>query len=266
MKSPDDLPAERLKELRARLGADDEQPEPPAEALIVWKFIPMQRGLPGWRAERVRRLEIEGRPPATRSAWRPVDVDAADEDVVLMLDTYECSDRADAREWLLSLLASVQSTAMGRLGGEAPGDLAFGMPEGGSVVFARANLVCQLRNGGRAVRSVVVPARSLDRWVAEPPQPNGRLAPEFSRVEAGPGEAGEGDLPLQLEARDPADRPVWLRISAPTGALALVGGQPRYRRDPDAAPATITVAAIGEGGVAVRTIEVGSSPGRQRGT
>jgi hypothetical protein len=262
MNRSDDPSAERTKELRARFGLDDELPEPRGETFIVWQFIPMEAGLPGWRAENVRRLEIDGRPPLTRSAWRPAGEEA---DVALMLDTYECADRADARDWLLRVLAGVQSTAYGRLQGEMPGDLSFGMPEGGAMVFARANLVCQLRNGDRKVRPVIEPARSLDRWVADPPQAGGRLPPELVRVEAGDGEAGTGDVAIRIEARDPADRPVWYRISAQSGALSLVTGQPHYRQDPDAGPAAVTVAAIGPGGVTVETIELGAGPGRPQG-
>lgn len=261
MNRSDDLPADRIKELRARLGFDDEPSEPQGEALLVWQFFPMEAGLPGWRPEKVRRLDIEGRPPVTRSAWRPGD----EQDVALMLDTYECADSADARDWLLRVLAGVQSTAYGRMQDEMPGDLAFGMPEGGAMVFARANLVCQLRNGDRTIRPVNEPARSLDRWVAEPPQEGGRMPPELVRVQAGAAEGGAEGVTIQLEARDPADRPVWFRLSAPSGGLSIVDGLPRYQPERDAAPATITVAAIGPGGASIGTIEPGSGPGQQRG-
>jgi len=261
---PDDLPAERLKELRDRLRLDDEPSPPSAEVLLVWQFIPLEAGLPGWRAERVRRLAIDHWPPATRSTWRPAD--AAGEDVLLLLDTYECVDSSDARRWMLRLLASVQSTAIARLEQEAPGDIAFGMPGGGSVISARANLIFHMRNGGHSVRSVAEAARALDRWVAEPPGQDGRLVPEFIEAEVRPGEADAGGFAIQLEARDPADRPVWFRISSPSGALFLVDGRPRYRPDTDATPAALTVAAVGEGGAAVRTIEISPGRGRQRGT
>jgi hypothetical protein len=171
MTRPDDQPDPHLKALQAALDISLEPEPTEGEALLVWQFVPMEDGLPGWRTERVRQLPIEGWPPTTRSSWRPAD---GDEDVLLMLDTHECADAADARRWLLRVLAGVQSTAIERLSRDGPGDLAVGMPQGGLVVFSRANLVCALRNGGPSVRPLTDTARALDGWVARwwrPPGP-----------------------------------------------------------------------------------------------
>jgi hypothetical protein len=244
------------------------EPEPTeGEALLVWQFLPMEAGLPGWREERVRRLSIEGWPPTTRSSWRPAQAGAAkddDEEVLLVLDTHECADAADARRWLFRVLAGVQATAIERLSRDAPGDVAVGMPQGGLVVFTRANLVCALRNGGRTVRSMAAAAGSLDGWVTERPEAGGRLAPEILRAEAAPAQAG-GQLALRVEAREPADRPVWFKLTAPSGTLALVDGEPQYRPAPGAGATTLTVYAVGPGGAAVETMEIPAGPAEPRG-
>jgi hypothetical protein len=69
---------------------------------------------------------------------------------------------------------------------------------------------------------------------------------------------------LRVEARDPADRPVWFKATAPTGALTLVDGEPHYRPAPGAAATTVTVYAVGPGGTAVETIEVTPGPAEPR--
>lgn len=250
---------ERLEELARRLDIDLEGGPPPGEALLVWQFVPMDAGLPGWRPERVRRLPVEDSPPMTRSAWRPAE--AADEDVLLMLDIVECADATDARAWLLRVLAGVQSTAIERLARGAPGELAIGMPGGGMLAFVRANLVCVLRNGGRTVRSVGDTAGALDGWVTARPEPGGRVPPEIRRAEAGAAEP-DGLVPIHLDAAEPVERPVWFKLVAPAGQLALGEEGPRYRPERAGGPATIRIYAVGPGGVAMTSIDIGGEPGR----
>ena len=245
---------ERLKALAARLDIDVEAGPPPGDSLLVWQFVPMEAGLPGWRLERVRRLPIEDSPPMTRSAWHPAE--PSDDDVLLMLDTIECADAAEARAWLLRVLAGVQSTAIERPE-RAPGDVAVGMPGGGMLAFTRANLVCVLRNGGRSVRSVSDAAAALDGWLADLPEPGGRVPPEIRRAEAGP--AGpDGEVALGIEAGEPADRAVWFKLVAPAGQLRLEERGPVYRpARPGRRAGTVRVYAVGPGGVAAASIDIG---------
>lgn len=252
---PKGRPDERQKALAARLDIDLEAGPPPGESLLVWQFVPMEDGLPGWRSERVRQLPIEGSPPMTRSAWRPAEA-SEDDDVLLMLDTLECADAADARAWLLRVLAGVQSTAIERPAQAAPGDVAAGMPGGGMLAFTRANLVCVLRNGGRSVRSVIDTAGALDSWVAERPEPGGRVPPEIRRAEAGQARPN-GEVPIRIDAAEPADRPVWFKLVAPGGQLALDESGPVYRPERAGRPGSVRVYAVGPGGVAAESIDIG---------
>lgn len=249
------LPAdERLKALAARLDIDLEAGPPPGDSLLVWQFVPMEAGLPGWRPERVRRLPIEDSPPMTRSAWHPDP--PSEDDVLLMLDTMECADAADALAWLLRVLAGVQSTAIERPERAAPGDVAVGMPGGGMLAFTRANLVCVLRNGGRLVRSVTDTAGALDGWLAELPDAGGRLPPEIRRAEAGP--AGpDGEVAIGIEAGERADRAVWFKLVAPSGQLRLEQRGPVYRPARPDRPGSVRVYAVGPDGVAAESIDMG---------
>ena len=245
---------ERLKALAARLDIDLEAGPPPGDSLLVWQFVPMEAGLPGWRPERVRRLTIQDSPPMTRSSWVPAE--SSEDDVLLMLDTIECADAVDARAWLLRVLAGVQSTAIERPDRAAPGDVAVGMPGGGMLAFTRANLVCVLRNGGRSVRPVSDTAGALDGWLAERPEPGGRVPPEIRRAEAG--RAGpDGEVAIDIEAGEPADRAVWFKLVAPAGQLRLEERGPVYRPAQPGRPGTVRVYAVGPGGSAAQSIDIG---------
>ncbi len=245
---------ERLKALATRLNVDLEAGPPRGDSLLVWRFVPMETGLPGWRSEGVRPLPIADTPPMTRSAWRPAE--ASEDDVLLLLDTIECADAADARGWLLRVLAGVESTANERPPERAPGDVAVGMPGGGMLAFTRANLVCVLRNGGRSVRSVIDPAAALDGWVADLPEPGGRVPPEIRRVEAGP--AGpEGEVALDVEAGEPAERAVWFKLVAQGGQLRLEERGPIFRPARRGRRGSVRVYVVGPGGVAAESIDIG---------
>jgi len=144
--------------LRKRYGWDEwgepaaARPERPALAARV-----DARLLPGWRLHRTDSLPgEEGRPKGIRSLW------TGDEGAVLSVEIWACSSPADARELLLELLGQFESPRVERgQGAAALGEIAFAHGEQ-TLLFARENLVVQVRNAGPRIVPVLEAARLLD--------------------------------------------------------------------------------------------------------
>ena len=204
--------------LRERHGFDEwRDARPTGEALFIWRFFLAGRELPGRRALRVENVEAPGVSPSIRSIWgtEPEDADAP----LFRVDVYEAASRVEARELLLHRLAQFQSPLIERRR-EAPGDVAFGMPDDRSLVFSRGNMVVLVLNAGDNVETVEPVARELDHLFSAPPDvAHSPVRPEIRR--AGVAVAREptpgAPVPLVLEAEDPLGRPVWFRLSAKHG-------------------------------------------------
>jgi hypothetical protein len=204
--------------LRERHGFDEwRDARPTGEALFIWRFFLAGRELPGRRALRVENVEAPGVSPSIRSIWgtEPEDADAP----LFRVDVYEAGSRVEARELLLHRLAQFQSPLIERRR-EAPGDVAFGMPDDRSLVFSRGNMVVLVLNAGDNVETVEPVARELDHLFSAPPDvAHSPVRPEIRRAEVAvareptPG----APVPLVLEAEDPLGRPVWFRLSAKHG-------------------------------------------------
>jgi hypothetical protein len=237
-----------LEPFRSRYRFDDWRDARPEESIFVWRFFLGGQELPGHRPLRIDETAAAGWPPATDSLW-------AGEAGPVRVDVYETSSRVEAGEHLLRLLAEFQSPLLERTDG--PGDVAFGMPNGSSIVFLRANAVVVVRNAGDEIEPVEPVARELDRLLAAPlDRDRSPVRPELRRVDVGEGKPARGaPVELLLEADDPLGRRVWFRLSARGGEFSSREGRVYYTPEDEGRQA-IEVAALNENlGVASQTLE-----------
>jgi hypothetical protein len=220
------------------------------EKLLVRNFFLGGHELPGWRAERLGRPEIPGWPPATRSTWMQND----SEQTLLTVETFECPDIGAAHELLVRALAEFQSPDMTR---SEPGDVGFSMPGRTAALFARANMVVLIRNGGRAVVEVTEVAGALDEWIWGRPEEGGPVAPDIARLEPGRAELAVGrPVDLDLQATDPLGRELWFKFYSRLGDVRFEKESPVYRATTPGVD-EVTVFAVNENGAAAtRTIEL----------
>jgi hypothetical protein len=106
-------------------------------------------------------------PPAhTRTFWRPADSPQA----LVEAELHECSSITAAHEWLLHLLTVFESPLMERQDTPAMGDVCFSGPAPTVFLFARGNMVVNVRNAGREIVEVAEVARSMDGNLIAKPQ------------------------------------------------------------------------------------------------
>jgi hypothetical protein len=237
-----------LEAFRSRYRFDEWRDARPEESMFVWRFFLGGQELPGRRPLRIDETAAAGWPPATDSLW-------AGGSAPVRVDVYETTSRAEAREHLLRQLAEFQSPLLERTDG--PGEVAFGMPEGRSIVFVRANVVVVVRNAGDEVEPVEPVARELDRLFAAPlDRDSSPVRPELRRVDVGEEKPALGaPMELVLEADDPLGRRVWFRLSAKGGEFSSREGRVYYTPETEGRQA-IEVAAVNENlGVASQTLE-----------
>lgn len=225
-----------------RQGAQD-------EGLFVWRFAPAGTELSGWRMHRAERSA----PAAARAGTAAAAGDGAATDApgthslwvegkegggsMLRVDTYECASRADARTRLLALLGQHQGAAIFQESRDAAGEVAFTAPGGHAQLFARGNLVVQVRNASRQLVAVDAPARELDALLRARPEPA-----EAEALGMRAGDLAPDDLPalgrrIQAEADEPGQPPVWFKFFATGGEVVLEGGVPVFRPTAGATPA-----------------------------
>lgn len=220
------------------------------ENLLVRNFFLAGHELSGWRAGQVRRPEVPGWPPATRSNWTRPD----SEGVLVIVETFECPDLVGAHEVLMRALAEFQSPDLTR---SEVGDMGFVLPGETAALYARANLVVLVRNGGRKVIEVTEQARAVDAWISVRPEKGGPVVPEVLRLEPGVAELEVGGvLQLDIQAADPLGREVWLKFYSRLGEISLEGDTAVYRASASGTDA-VTVFALNENGAAAsQTIEL----------
>ena len=100
-------------------------------------------------------------PPAhTRTFWRPADAPGG---AGRSGAATECSSVTAAHEWLLHLLIVFESPLAERQDTPAMGDVCFSGPAPTVFLFARGNMVLNVRNAGRKIVEVTrcVPSASM---------------------------------------------------------------------------------------------------------
>jgi hypothetical protein len=149
--------AERLERLKKRhrydewsAGAEGQGNGAPRDLRVTEDLLPQ------WRLDHADVLRREGLPPMTQAIW------TRDKEEALSVEVWECASTAAARELLLTLLGQFESPLVERVAGpESVGDVSFGHGEH-MVLFARGNIVVQVRNAGRELVPVADPAREID--------------------------------------------------------------------------------------------------------
>jgi hypothetical protein len=248
------MDAQLIAALKARHDFEGwNEPEPGQPSFLVWRYFLGGRELPGWRAHRIQPIGVPGSPPAHHSVWQRTDGRGQ---VLLALDVYECASGADAREFLVRVMAEFQSPLLERL--QTVGDVAFALPGEGAIAFVRGNLVVILRNAGDETIPLGDLARRFDENLRARPQDGGpweeapaiaRFEPEAERV--APGEP----IPLRLDIAAPA-RPVWFKLFGPAGSLTIEADRPVFLAAAAGPQDIIAFAITREGGIATRTLRL----------
>ena len=118
--------------------------------------------LKSWKLLKKKHGEQDGA-QVVRSMWSRGD----DRNELLSIDVFVCGSVKAAHEALLEALGNMQSGAIERKKEKTtPGDVAFGLANT-VVVFARANVVVVVRNGGATLVPVGNIARELDGQIQE---------------------------------------------------------------------------------------------------
>jgi hypothetical protein len=174
-----------------------------------------RRALPALRRRRERRLPVGL--GATSGIWSV----GRDSDRLVRIDVSERPSRVDAHRAMPQVLAEVQSPVLGRDVDLDIGDVAFTLPAGLVVIFARANLLVIVASVGR--RRVDAPgiAAALDAAIVRADQavrvPEGAAAPVSLRLVPEGGPVHRVDVRLGPSFRT-AGLPM-VKVFAPHGRL-----------------------------------------------
>ncbi|MCL4850859.1 MAG: hypothetical protein KJZ78_05690 [Bryobacteraceae bacterium] len=261
--------------LTERAAEADTLEAPGAGSATLWTWVRPRDG--GVSALQVQRVPTAGRssgpgpkaalqttsPPylaLTETLWHP---SAGPNSALMSVWIYECSSRTAAHQLLLQSLAQFQLPGMVRTEETAVGDVAFALPSGALMLFARGNLVVLVRNAGRQVVPVMEHARRLDeQLISKPEAVKAEAAPQPRKVMFAPVEARvKTPVPVLLAATEqdllqlhtPTERLVMYKVFARGGELSETNGQLVY-----------TPAAKGQQEVNVFTIDEDRVATRQR--
>lgn len=243
--TPPGAPAAVIARLKERHGFDGWRGRNRLDQhLFIWQMPPTVIELTGWHCRRCERLDDPRGRRLLHTMWAGPGARRA-----LAVEVHECDSRLAAHEWLIRILGEFESPLITRDESVPVGDVLFAAPEQAVLVFARANLVCAIRNAGRDVAPVTEIAREIDGdLVAEPEVvPDGDARPEIRRLEGAPAPGAARrprlDIPLAVEARDPEGRPLMYKFFSRGGEVLIEDDHLRYR--PEAAgPQDIRVYAM----------------------
>jgi hypothetical protein len=132
-------------------------------------------------AEQAESDVLSAQPRLTKSFWRPVAMPKA----LINVDAYECASREACHEFLVHILGEFQSTKLERRDDLEIGDVAFAVPGGAALAFARANLAYLVRNASRQTIDVTQIARELDQQLAARPASDEEARPAIREVTSG---------------------------------------------------------------------------------
>jgi hypothetical protein len=224
------------------------------EHLFVWKLFLSGSEIPGWQALRVQPRQQEDGPSIIKSTWQRAE---GGTDAAFNIDIFECASRAAAYEALIDVLGEFQSSLITRQEQSSVGDVAFTVPEGYSLLFARANLVVLVRNAGRRLVPVTDLARQFDQdLIARPVTEGVKVVPEIKRFEAPLGAAQVGrSVRLEVEAEDPLERPLWFKFFSRPGEVRLEEGHPASEPAGTGAQEVTVYAINANGGAASQRLE-----------
>lgn len=137
------------------------------EHLFVWNYFLLGCELDDWQLHASRPLPVTPERRFIPSVWQRAATGRRDE--LLRVDAYECASRESAHEFLIELLAQFSAPVLRREEDLDIGDVVFAGGNDAGLVFARANLVFLIANGGRQAVPVREPTRQLDRGLVAKP-------------------------------------------------------------------------------------------------
>lgn len=231
--------------------------KPRGENLFVWRFTLNGNEFPGWEAHRIQHVATSASHRLLESIWRRPD---GGQEELLRVDVIETASTAESREALLRQLGEYQSPLVARRSETDIGDVAFVPNQDTSIVFAIANLVVVVRNGGRRVGSVTAIARQFDAYLRERPQPGGQANPAIQRFTLLSDIVRVGEpTPLAIEAADLVGRPLWFKIYSGADEVFAIEGRPVYRAIAEGERA-LTLFALDRGGASSQDLRIVATP------
>lgn len=203
------------------------------EDLLIWKYFLVGKELPNWSATRIQERPRRQGVRHILSMWKAPGKRESDEGLA-RVDIFEFAARAAAHEFLLETLGQFQSPRIRRVQPTPVGDVAFAPEAADSLVFARANVVVWTRNAGRDETPVGDLAGQLDRQFIRKPVEKVEvlegLSPQirhfgFPKEETHIGET----VAIEIEAADPAGRPLWFKFFAKECEFRVDDGRPSLK-------------------------------------
>jgi hypothetical protein len=205
------------------------------EDLLIWKYFLVGKELSGWSPTRIQESIRRDGVRHILSMWKAAGRRGFDEGLA-RVDIFEFDARAAAHEFLLGTLGQFQSPNIRRLQPPPVGDVAFAPQDQGAdtLVFSRANVVVWARNAGRDEAPVGDLAAQLDRQFVEKPVENADvlegLSPRirsfgFAKEQVNIGET----VAINIEAADPAGRPLWFKFFAKECEFRIDDGRPSLK-------------------------------------
>lgn len=186
------------------------------ENLFIWNFFFSGDEFSEWSIHNCRILE-NGLMRANRSVWKP----DKEENSLLVVNTYECASRQDAHQFIVQLLADYQTTHITRTEKASFGDIAFSAPNNTVIIYARANMIFEIRNGGKKVIRMDSFASTLDDVLTNKQKDDAvKVIPQIQHFRSAIDALKAKDkIPLEVAATDPLDRPLWYKIFYSAGNL-----------------------------------------------
>jgi hypothetical protein len=144
--------------------------------------------IPRSRHATIAGVPFDAPPAHTRSFWQNPGLPR---DVCVEAELHECASMRLAHEWLIHLLAAFESPVIHRLENPPFGDICFSGPAPTTFIYARGNMVINVRNATRSIVDVSEVARELDAALVAKPRTadaegrTGEEADAVRRVAAG---------------------------------------------------------------------------------
>lgn len=226
-----------------------------AENLFIWKFFLSGNEFPNWHAHKIKTKQIKDWPSSIKSIWQS---DRDKNERLLRVDVFECISRDAAHNFLLSLLGEFQSPLILTAGELGIGDISFTVQNGTSILAARANIVFRFASVGPQRETVGNIARKFDvNLLSKDKKESARVFPEILRFDTEVKESRvDVSQPLNVEAQDPLNRPLWYKFFSPFGEVLLEDNQLVYRPSKAGSQTITAIVFNADGGMARQELKL----------
>jgi hypothetical protein len=193
---------------------------------LIWQFFLSGGLLRGWELVRPPEQLVKEQARITQSLWQP---SSGRQNTVVELRVFEGLSASDASRCLLARLAEFQLPLRRDDAEEPIGDIAFSTEKDHTLLFARANLVCLIRNADRDLIPVRELGKEVDKAIRSTRVRKSDSSPELTSFQATLAE-GQPTIKfiLHIKATDPMGSPLWYKLFAKQGTLSLENGHVVY--------------------------------------